>query len=385
MRVLIVGGGIIGLSIAEELTRRDVEVQIFERNPKTGAEASSAAAGILSPQGEAKGPGPLLDLLQAGYQMIPEAVARLESLTGMDLKFKAGGMLALALSDADEEELERAYSWQTKAGLQLDRVSGSEVKKLEPAVDGPVRWGIWWPQTSQIDNTRLVEAYRQAVERQGGKVQTGTPVTRFLTEADRVTGVETSKGKVFGDWVVNCAGSWSGFDASFSLPVPTVPVKGQMLQFRTERPWFQRIVRSTRVYFVQRSAKEIVVGTTVEQVGFDKEVTEEGRRSIQAGAKEMVSRIASVVPEKSWAGLRPGTPDELPILGPTPFKNFLLATGHYRNGILLAPLTGRLIADWITRGGCSTDLSAFSVARFLADRHPRESGDQILWSSPRMT
>ncbi|MBI3615245.1 MAG: glycine oxidase ThiO [Candidatus Omnitrophica bacterium] len=368
MRVLIVGGGIIGLSIGEELTRRGVEVQILERNPEAGTEASSAAAGILSPQGEAKGPGPLLDFLQAGYQMIPEAVARLESLTRMDLRLRASGMLALALSDADEEELEQVYSWQTKAGLRLDRVSASHVKQLEPAVDGPVRWGIWWPQTSQIDNVRFVEAYRRAVEAQGGKIETNRPVTRFLTEADRVVGVETPQGKLFGDWVVNCAGSWAGFDLSFSLPIPTIPVKGQILQFRTERPWFQRIVRSARAYFVQRWAQQLIVGTTVEQAGFNKEVTEEGRRTIQAGAKELVSRMASISPEKSWSGLRPGTPDQMPLLGPTPLKQFLLAAGHYRNGILLAPLTGRLIADWITRGTCSMDLSAFSVTRFLAKK-----------------
>ena len=152
----------------------------------------------------------------------------------------------------------------------------------------------------------------------------------------------------------------------------------------------------------KRQAQQLIVGTTVEQAGFNKEVTEEGRRTIQTGAKEMVSRMASLSPEKSWAGLRPGTPDQMPLLGPTPLKRFLLAAGHYRNGILLAPLTGRLIADWITRGSAafggtfpdkgvkrggssSMDLSAFSVARFLAKRHPRESGDQILGSSPRMT
>lgn len=365
-RVIVVGAGIIGLSVAEELTRRGIDVQILEKNPSVGSESSGAAAGILSPQGEAKGPGPFLDLLLAGYQLIPEAVARLEALTRMDLRYRASGMLALALSDSDEKELDQLLAWQKRAGLRLEKVTDSQIKEMEPVVDGPVRWGVWWPQTSQIDNTRLVEAYRRVVETQGGKILTNRPVTQFLTEMDRVVGVQTPQGSLFADWVVNCAGSWSGFDAALSLPVPTIPVKGQILQFRTDRPLFQRIVRSARVYFVQRSAQELIVGTTVEQAGFNKEVTEEGRKIIQEGAREVASIFSGMSPEQAWAGLRPGTPDQLPLLGPTPLRQFLLATGHFRNGILLAPLTGRLIADCVTRGACSIDLSPFSISRFLA-------------------
>jgi glycine oxidase len=365
VRVLLVGAGIIGLSVAEELARRGVEVQLFEKGDRPGCEASSAAAGILSPQGEADGPGPFLDLLLAGYQMIPEAVARLTALTQMDLKYRASGMISVALSEQDEQELNRQVAWQQRAGLRLERLTAARIKEMEPAIDGPVRSGVWWPQTAQIDNTRLVEATAEVVRTQGGTIHLKTPVTRFLMDRNRVVGVQTPQGEVTADWVVNSSGSWAGFDGALSVAIPAIPVKGQILQYRTDVPIVQRIIKSPRAYLVQRSDRQLIVGTTVEHAGYDKRVTDLGRRQIQTGVREMTSRLDSLTLESSWAGLRPGTPDRLPILGPTPWDRLLLATGHYRNGILLAPLTGRLIADWITRGGCSIDLSPFGLTRFM--------------------
>ena len=365
-QVIIVGAGVIGLAIAEELTRRGVRVQLFERNPDVGREASGAAAGILAPQSEVEGPGPFLDLLLAGYQLIPEAMARLEALAGLDLKYRATGMLTLALSESDEDALNRDLAWQQPAGLRFEPLSASEVKSLEPAVDGPVRSALWWPQSSQVDNVRLVEAYRKVIEHQGGVVRTQMPVIRFLVERERVVGVETREGKALADWIVNCTGSWAGLDASLPLSIPIFPVKGQILQFRTDRPFVSRIVKSPRAYLVQRSPHQLIVGSTLEKGEFNKAVTPEGRKAILRGVQEITSGVDFLPEETAWAGLRPGTPDGLPILGPSPLQGFLLATGHFRNGILLAPLTGRLVADWITTGSCSLDLSAFSVNRFLA-------------------
>ncbi|MBI3333336.1 MAG: glycine oxidase ThiO [Candidatus Omnitrophica bacterium] len=364
-KVVIVGGGVVGLAVADELTRRGgLEVELLEKGPRPGIEASSAAAGILSPQGEADQPGPFLDLLLAGYQLFPEAVVRLQALTGIDMRYRAGGMLGVALSEEDEAQMERQAAWQERAGLRLERVAGSQVKSLEPAIDGPVRSAIWWPQTAQLDNTRLVEAYTRAVALQGAALRTGVPVSRFLVEGNRVVGVETPQGRIDADWVVNCAGPWAGFDRSLPFSIPTLPVKGQILQFRTDSPLVERVVKSPRAYLVQRSPQQLIVGTTVEDVGYDKEITGPGRRSILEGVGEMTSRLIGMRPETAWAGLRPGTPDRRPILGPSPLERLLLAAGHFRNGILLAPLTGRLIADWITTGGCPWDLSPFSVKRF---------------------
>jgi len=261
-----------------------------------------------------------------------------------------------------------------EAGLKLERIGADQIREWEPAVNGSVRRGIWWPFTAQIDNRKFIEAYRRIVEGQGGRIRTGTPVSRFLIQGDRVVGAATPSGPVKADWVVNCAGSWAGFDDSFPLAIPVVPVKGQMIQFRTEVPLFSRIVKSPRAYLVQRASQQLIAGTTVERAGYDKAVTEEGQRSIRQGVGEITSCLDSGPEEAVWAGLRPGTPDRLPVLGPTPFKRLLLATGHYRNGILLAPLTGRLIADWIMKGVCSMDLTPFHVSRFLA-RQEKEGGE----------
>lgn len=364
MRVIVVGAGIIGLAVADELTRRGIQVEVFEKASQVGEEASWAAAGILSPQGEARAVGSFLDLLLAGYPLILEAVGRLTAATGIDLKFRASGMLDLAFSDEDEQELEQELQWQRQAGLRWERLTGAQVKRLEPAVDGPVRWGVWWPQTSQVDPGAFVAAYAAVVQRQGVVIHTGTPALQFLVRSDQVTGIQTPQGEVQGDWVVNCAGSWSGFDASLAFEVPLEPVRGQILEFKTTGPFLRRVVKSPRAYLVQRDSRQLIAGTTLERVGFDKRVTLQGIGQIQEGIRELSSGTAGWRPVGSWAGLRPDTPDHLPILGASPLKRLLLATGHYRNGILLAPLTGRLMADWIEKGSCSIDLAAFRVERF---------------------
>ncbi len=366
MRALIIGAGVVGLAIADELTRRGVSVELLEKNGAIGQEASSAAAGILTPLCEAKGPGHFFDLLSEGYRLFPKAAARLQQATGIDLCLRTSGMLVLAFSKADEEELEQEMAWHKEVGLKQERLTAAQVRTLEPQVDGPVRWGLFYPDVSQVDVTQLVAAYGQVVERQGARIRTHTQVKRFIVESDQVVGVETADGSCYADWVVNCAGPWSGFDPLLSFVVPAVPVRGQMVQFRTPSPLVERVVKSPRAYLVQRAPGALIAGTTVEYAGFDKSVTAEGQEAIWQGALEMASGLAVLAPEKAWAALRPGTPDGLPILGATPYRRLLLATGHYRNGILLAPLTGQVVADWITQEAPHAELTPFSVARFLA-------------------
>ena len=369
MRVLVVGAGIIGLAVADELSRRGLQVDLLEKGEAAGQEASSAAAGILSPHGEVDRPSPLLDLAQAAFQLIPETIKRLESVSGLDLRYRACGSLTLAITPDDERAHEAELAWQKKAGLRMEQLNAAQVKEMEPAVTGSIRSGIWWPQTAQVDNRQMVAAYRQVIQQQGATLHTQTAVSRFLLEKDSVIGVETNRGRFEADWVVNCAGSWANLDAALPAPIPVIPVKGQMLQFQTKSPVVQRVIQSPRAYLVQRSPEQLLVGTTLEEVGYDKTVTEAGRTAILQGVHEITSGLDSLPVQESWAGLRPGTPDGLPILGPTPWKRFLCATGHFRNGILLAPLTGRLIADWIQTGSCGLDLSPFSLTRFS----PQES------------
>ncbi len=364
MRVVIVGTGIVGLAIAEELSRQGIAVELFEQGQEAGRQASWAAAGILSPYTEVKEPGPFFDLLLTAYQFFPETVIRLESLTGISLKYRASGLLGLAFSDEDERELMAQMAWHERMGLRVERLDSSRLTSVEPAVDGPVRLCLWWPQAAHIDNRKLVEAYLQLIQKQGAAVHLNSSVRKFVIERGKVIGVETAQGITTADWIVDAMGSWENSLLPFSVPV--TPVKGQILQLRTNQELVHAVVKSPRGYLVQRDQEKLIAGTTLERAGFDTQVTEEARTGILANAQQICSQVASLLVEATWAGLRPGTPDGLPILGTTPLGQLILATGHYRNGILLAPLTGRLMTELILRGKCSIDLEPFQISRFLS-------------------
>ena len=297
--------------------------------------------------------------------MIPEVVARLEALTGIRLEYRVAGMLMLGFSEADRQHLEEAFRWQEEAGLHPERVSGEQVRRMEPAVTGPVLGGLHWPQCAQLDPRRFAAAVEQAVRKEGAEVRLNTPVNRISLKGRRAVGVETPSGNFEADWIVHCAGPWSSADYGLPFSIPVVPARGQVLQFSTSAPLFRKIVKSSRAYLVQRTGDSLIAGTTLEYVGFDRRVTEDGCRAILGGVGEISSRAGSLPVLSSWAGLRPDTPDHLPILGPTPLENFWVATGHFRNGVLLAPLTGRLIADGIFGVRSSISLAPFGLSRFM--------------------
>ena len=364
MKAIVIGGGVIGLAVTDELTRRGIRVELLERSAELGQEASSAAAGILAPQSEAEGPGPFLQLLLAAAQMIPEAVSRLETLTGISTGHRVSGMLTLAFSDPERKELERDLEWQSEAGLAPDRVEPAAARRMEPALDGPLQAAVYWPQTSSMDPRQFVRDYARAIGAQGAIIRTGTVASRVIIRAGRAAGVETPAGPVESDWVVHCAGPWAGEEIGLPFGLPGIPARGQILQFTTRAPLFRRVVKSPRAYLVQRTDSCLIAGTTLEYAGFDKRTTEEGIRRIQGGVEEISSRAGRLPVESAWAGLRPDTPDHIPVLGPTPLPGFLTASGHFRNGILLAPLTGRLIADAILGVRSSLDLAPFGIARY---------------------
>jgi glycine oxidase len=186
-----------------------------------------------------------------------------------------------------------------------------------------------------------------------------------VVRGGRAAGVETAAGLIESDWVVHCAGPWAGEEIGLPFALPAIPARGQILQFSTRTPLFRRVVKSPRAYLVQRADGCLIAGTTLEYAGFEKRTTEEGIQQIQAGVKEISAEAGRLPVESAWAGLRPDTPDHLPVLGPTPLEGFLAAFGHFRNGILLAPLTGRLIADSILGVRSSLDLAPFGISRFM--------------------
>ena len=361
--VLVLGGGIIGCALAEELARRGRRVILVERG-RVGAEASSAAAGILAAQMDIAHPGPFFDLCQAARRMYPGWVRRLERRSGRRVGFHVDGILYLASTVAEEQRMARRAEWQRRRGLPVERWSPREVRRREPAIDGRIRCGFWFPAEAQVDNPRLMQALAQAARAAGGRLLEQTAVTRLLTRAGRVRGVDTSRGRFEAPIVVECRGSWSGLAVAGPVRLPVEPLRGQILAFTGPQRFVRRVVMSERAYVVQRRDGRLLVGSTIEHAGFDKALTLEGMHAILCGIRSMCSAMDRCRFIEAWAGFRPSTVDGLPILGATSIEGLFAATGHYRHGILLAPITAKLLSELILNHHTSLDLSPFSSRRF---------------------
>ena len=366
--VAIIGGGVIGLAVARALALRGVsDVLLIERG-SLGAEASSAAAGMLAPQAEANRAHAFFYLTCQSRDMYPAFAAALLDETGIDIELETAGTLYLAFTGHDAEELQKRYQWQTKAGLPIEKLSAQAVRELEPAINEDVRAALKFPLDTQVENRRLISALTLANERLGVRTETGTAVTSLKIEHDRVSGVETSRGFISADAVVIAGGAWSSLLGAGDKALPQLrikPVRGQMLCFQPSVPLARHVIYSPRGYVVPRRDGRLLAGSTSEHAGFEKQVTAAGVQQILAAALEISPRIASLPLTDAWAGLRPRAADTLPVLGPcAEIAGVYYATGHYRNGILLTPITGELIAGAIVDRTFPATLEIFSPDRF---------------------
>lgn len=356
---LIVGGGLIGCALAAELALRGLSVTVIERE-EPGAEASGAAAGMLTPQAEAHAPGPFFDLALESRNLYPAWSRRLLEETGIDVGYRQTGLLQCSFGEGREDS--DAYSWQRERGLRVeDRPRETLGGVLGGRLSPEVASAVFFPDEGAVDARLLTRAVWLSAERRGARIVTGSAVTRFRVEGGVCRGVETEAGALEARLVVDAAGAWAAFDPAFSVPVE--PVRGQIVQVRVVGEPLSTLVCSDEVYLVPRADGTVLLGSTVEHAGFRKEVTAGAVEQLLAAAARLVPSIAAARFVTAWAGLRPGTPDGLPILGASPVAGLLFATGHFRNGILLAPLTAKLLADAIT-GEPARDLSAFSIERF---------------------
>jgi glycine oxidase len=360
---VIVGGGVIGCALAAELAARGQRVTVVERGVP-GDEASGAAAGMLSPQAEAHEASLLFDLGLESRGLYAGWVEDLRAETGIDVGYRRMGLLRCVFGGSDEEGLFSSYLWQTELGLPVeDRPRASLSAELSGRLSPEVRRAVFFPQEAAVEPRSLVRAVWLSAQRRGVRVLTGTTVQRFRVEGGVCRGVETDAGPLEAEAVVDAAGAWAAFDQGATFPIPVYPVRGQIVQLRVEDAPLQTQVCSDEAYLVPRPDGELLVGSTVELVGFRKAVTAEAVERLLAAAVRLVPALRSARFVSAWSGLRPGTPDGLPLLGDSPLPGLFFATGHYRNGILLAPLTARLVADVLT-GPAARDLSAFSVSRF---------------------
>lgn len=345
--IVIVGGGVIGLTIARALALRGVrDVCLVERG-NLGTEASWAAAGMLLPQVEADAADEFFNLACQSRDLYPSFAAALREETGIDVELDTTGTLYLALTEHDHEEIEKRYEWQTQAGLSVERLSGAEARELEPCISEATLGALRFPKDIQVENRRLLSALANSVTKLGVDITTQTTVASVTVEGNRVRGVQTSRGAIRSPKVVIAAGTWSSFIKT--APVPAIePVRGQMVCLEAKPQLTRHVIYSPRGYLVPRQDGRLLAGSTSERAGFAKCVTAGGIATILRNALDISPAIADLPVVDTWAGLRPRAADGLPVIGPCgEIDGLFYATGHYRNGILLAPLTGELISKAI--------------------------------------
>ena len=336
--IIIAGAGIIGLSLALELRERGFHVLVLDR-AEAGQEASSAAAGMLA-AGGFETPPALQPLARESARLFPEYVYKLEALSGINTDFRRYGTIVLG---------EHAAPPGSK------QLSADELRAIEPLLQSNGQ-PAFFVQEDSVDPRLLIKSLVAAAQKRGIEIRTKIEVKSFSTQVNGV-GVVTASGTLAAAQAVNCMGAWSG--------APVRPRKGQMLYLEPQRKdLLSHVVHAPEVYIVPRSTGKILLGATVEDVGFDKTVMPATVHQLHEAAARYLPELSRAPVIESWAGLRPGTPDDLPILGPTGTPGVFLASGHFRNGILLAPATAKIMADVVTGKTPSLDISAFATSRF---------------------
>lgn len=355
--VIIIGAGIVGLSLAIELRKQGIDVLIVDKS-EPGREASWAAGGMLADCGF-EIPPLLLPLANASARLYPEFVHELEDESGQKIDLRPEGTLLFHPPVAGD-----SYATQAHSGSR--EVSSAELLKLEPhfsATSPAIRQPVLFLEERSVDPRHVVTAAILAARHRGVHFSSGDRVLSVEVSDGKASGVRTNKTQFTSALVVNCAGAWAGEIGPHAFP--TRPVKGQMLcVVMPQKEMVQHVVRIPNMYLIPRSDGRLLIGATQEEAGFDKQTIPETLQKLRQSAIDLVPALAEARILEAWAGLRPGTPDNLPILGPTSLPGYFVATGHFRDGILLAPITAKLMAEWMVDGKPSIDLSAFRNNRF---------------------
>ena len=372
-RVLIVGGGAIGLAIGWRLARAGLAVALFDRG-RVGHSASWASAGMLSPLSEVQfEEEDLLHLGLKGLAVYPEFVSELEADTGCCVGYRRDGVLIVGITQDDLEYLKFRYRYQRDLGLSVAYLSSDEAREREPHLSAQVSAAVWCPGDHQVDNRRLVMALKKGLVSAGGEVFEEMEVDELLIDGTRVRGVRVGEEVFEGDTVVLASGCWSRLIPG--LPdcarPPVRPVRGQIMRLAMTEDfalntmvWYSRVATSTVAYLVPKDNGHLVLGATSEEMGFDEDVTAGGMFELLRAAWEVVPGVYDLPVVESAAGLRPGSRDDAPILGETPIEGLIMATGHYRKGILLTPLTALSVAEVILERRTPALIRPFGIARF---------------------
>jgi glycine oxidase len=366
MKIMVVGGGIIGCATAWELARAGCAVTLLER-ATPGAEASGTAAGLLAPLGESSGTA-FRDLAVASWRLYPGVVRELRERTGIDVEHVTHGTIYPLHTVRDVHEAQERARWALGSEFGIEAWDSADVHSREPALSTKVSGAMFVRGDHWVNNQRLVVAYAQAAVAAGVSVITGLAVSRVIVEDGHARGVVADGERFDADGILLAAGAWtSALAASFGARLPVEPRRGQMVALTHVPPVLRHCVHGDDVYLVPRPSGELLIGATVERVGFQRAVTAEGMAGLLRAAIDLVPALASLPIARTWYGFRPWAPDSLPILGPWPgIEGLWVATAHFRNGILLAPITAKLMTEWIVSGQ-----PAMAVKEFLPDRFIR--------------
>jgi glycine oxidase len=365
--VLIIGGGSIGLATGFELLRRNIPVTLLERGT-AGRGTSWQAAGMLAPDAEIGFEElELYKLNRESLRRWPDFVDRVEASSGQSVDYRDEGTLIVADDRDHAEALRRRYEFQREQGLEVEWLTSEEAREIEPYLAPQLAAAVYSPSDHQVDNRLLVDALRTAFKAEGGTLHENTPVSAVRPDADRPSVVTEDGSRITGGHVVVAAGVWSreleGLTPEAQPPVR--PVKGQSMQLRRARAFdLQHVVRGPEAYLAPKSDGRVVIGATSEEMGFDTTVTAGGLYDLLEGAWEVVPGIRDLPVEETWAGLRPASRDHAPLLGPSAAPGVVMATGHYRHGILLTPVTAEEVARSIATGETSERMVPFSPTRF---------------------
>jgi len=355
--VIVIGGGVIGLSIAREVAGRK-SVLLLDRGA-TGQGTSRAAAGMLSPLSEADDRGPFFQLCRESLASYDQFIEELKKESGLDVAYSTEGLLTLASSEDCAATLRRRYKWQREAGFRVELLSAADVRKMEPLVTAPAVNALFLPDERSVAPRRLVNAVREACFRRGVEIRAGVHLDAISPNT-----VHFAHTMIQASSIIIASGVWSAEFEGVKPSIPVSPRKGQILSLSMPAGAFRRMIRWEGSYFVPRSTGELVVGATDEDAGFDLAVTPAGLGRLLMDAQSISSHVGSYPILETWTGLRPATPDGLPILGQSEVPGVYYATGHYRNGILLAPITAAIMADILDGGKPRVNIEPYSPFRF---------------------
>lgn len=368
--LVVVGGGAIGCAIAYHAAAAGLRVTLVERG-QLASGASGAAAGMLAPQVEAHYPDDFFSLCLAGREEYAMVAAMLRDEADIDVDYRQTGILRVALEERDAVDLRGRCEWQQQRGLAATWMDPHEVGQIEPVFAGAAGrrlvGALWLSDEAQVRSSRLVHGLAVAAARRGAALREATPVVELLAQSGHVTGVRTPSGTISAGVVVLAAGAWSAtVAATVGVPLAIEPIKGQILALRAVAQGPRHIVWSHGCYITPKVDGQLVIGATEERAGFDSRPTMSGMLQLALAATEVIPELGRLPIDTQWGGLRPATSDRLPVIGWAPgCDGLFLATAHYRNGVLLGPLTGRLVTEMVRGETPSHDLSAYRPERLL--------------------